>query len=157
VPAGPDFQDPQPVDNQRPYAILVAGAPVPESAVALTAKSDITFAISFGDANLDDTLMGRWVANYPPYSLNGTALLADRVASVRATTQGHPATFTKGFNCVSGSFMGAADPNLVFIVSDRGFRDPDMTTTPPPALPFNIDGNGNPTLVMIGWRITGCQ
>jgi hypothetical protein len=153
VPVGPDFQDPQAIDEQPPYLVQFSVAAIPGTSVTLNATK-FTFSVGFGDANLNDTLTGRWMANYPPNVSMSTAQIdGDMVGVHDPKNSGGVAIFSEQLDC--DDFLKAADRSLTLIVSDRGFSPPADPSTNA-ALPYNFDKNGKLALVMVGWKINGC-
>lgn len=65
IPAGPEFQDPPGVPNAPPYVVAVS----PERLTTVVGnENEVTFSVTPGDVNLDDTIYVKWVTEYPPYS-----------------------------------------------------------------------------------------
>lgn len=133
------------------------GLPFYEQTVTLTAPQQ--FEALVADANQGDTLSIRWVANYPPIS-NATVLLFNMDSGDR----GPDLTATFKLSMVDcGMFMHGADPNLVVIVSDRGFLDASVDPAGHSSVPYNWtdpaktpDHQSHLISTMTGWKIAGC-
>jgi len=137
--------------------------PFYEQAVTVSGKDGQKFVAKVADANLDDTLQVRWVANYPPINAATTVLAPDTPGTSGA--RGKDGTWQSVITVSCGDFMQGADHNLVVIVSDRGFISPDAADAPVYVIrsqePYNFDNQPLPTgpqfvATMIGWRIAGC-
>lgn len=163
MPVGPEFQDPPPKPNALPYFVLPqnsgqqGGPPFPGIAfpVSSISTSPTTFTAVANDDNPNDTLTGRWVANYPPYTADSTHLLSTKPGT-RDPAGNLAATFTVDVTC--DSFTGGADHDLTFIVSDRGFLSDDMAAELLSPFVYNFDAETPPQVVltMTSWRIIGC-
>jgi hypothetical protein len=146
VPVGPEFRDVPKAGNAEPYLDPLQGAyPIGSS---IPFNSPIQMGVF--DPDINDTLTGRWVANYPPFTKGSSEIIPpDDVIGDRHTTN-HEATFMILVTCPD--FMKAADQSLTFIVSDNGFSAPDFSKV----YPYNYDSDGNPAFLMASWRVTGC-
>jgi len=158
LPVGPEFQDPPAEIQQPPYFLSppggTDGSPFYEQTVTLSGTTPQQFVAVVADANLNDTLTVRWVANYPP-ATKASHLIAD----VNVVRGGNPSgNSMQSLAC--DAFAGGADPNLVVIVSDQGFvPEKDIAQNPVTArsqTPFNFDSMVRPVSTMTGWRIAGC-
>jgi hypothetical protein len=156
LPVGPEFQDPTEEDNQVPYFLPPPGGPdgPPFYQQTVTLSGTQTFVAKVGDANTDQTLQVRWIANYPPIS-SATMPISTPDKSGQRTLEDPTWSFKLNVNC--SMFMQGADPNLVVIVSDHGFIDPSIDPYSRSQEPYNYDEKGNFIATMTGWRITGCQ
>lgn len=129
---------------------------------AVTLSGTQTFEALVGDANADDTLQIRWVANYPPISAATVVLPSD--GSDKSGDRGKAGTWPFKITVSCDKFMqGGADHDLVAIVSDRGFISPDAADAPTyvshSQVPYNFDDQQPmPQIIatMTGWRIAGC-
>lgn len=159
MPVGPEFQDPPNDVNQEPYFLTppggTDGSPFYEQTVNVSVTPPPTFVAHVADANLDDMLTVRWVANYPP-GTKASRLIADE-------------TVVRGAGKVDGTsmqmvtcddFTSGADHNLVVIVSDNGFvpegEISQNSVTAFSQTPYNFDKDLHPVATMTGWRIAGC-
>jgi len=154
LPVGPEFQDPPEEVNQEPYFVPPPGGPdgYPFYEQPVTLSGTREFEAVVGDANRTDTLTVRWIANYPPLS-SATVPLVDKEMS-GDRSKDLTWTFKLTVNCTM--FMQGADPNLVVIVSDRGFIAPSDDPASRSQIPYNYDMNGRVVATMTGWRIAGC-
>jgi hypothetical protein len=67
IPAGPEFQDPAGVPNAPPYVVAAS----PERGSTVTGnENEVTFSVTVGDVNLDDTIWVKWITEYPPFNNN---------------------------------------------------------------------------------------
>jgi hypothetical protein len=153
LPIGPDFQDPPPVPNYPPYFAQVGpNTPLFGSTVAIS-DSGTTFEVIVADPNPGDTLSVRWVSDYPIYTARRTNPIQEQDMKQVADPVTPDAHFTVTLNCVD-DFAGGGD-TLAVIASDRGFAS-DLATVQNPEWRYNYDSNGELTLVMGSWIITGC-
>jgi len=157
LPVGPEFQDPPPTENQKPY--FVDAAPYQLMVQGFLGKTSYPFTVVVGDPNPNDTLYARWVANYPDFTMTATVQLAggDLVGD-RNVNDHNNATFAApnpGFGCKD--FPPAAANSLAFIVSDRPFLDPSVAAGLDSAHRYNFDEQSQKVLTMINWPIIGCQ
>jgi len=159
LPVGPEFQDPPKEIDQKPFFLSPPGGtdgpPFYEQTVTLSGTTPQMFVAVVGDVNLDDTLTVRWVANYPP-ATKASHLIADQ-----KVVRGDGKSFGSVMQSLTcDAFSGGADPNLVVILSDKGFvPEMDIPQNPVTAFsqtPFNFDANVQPVATMTGWRIAGC-
>ena len=159
MPVGPEFQDPPEETDQVPYFVAPPGGPdgppFYQQVVTLSGIQQQQFVAVAGDANTDQTLTVRWIANYPPISSATTPLSTGDDKSGQRTAKDPTWSFKLNVTC--SMFMQGADPNLVVIVSDHGFIDPSVDPYSRSQEPYNYDENGDFVATMMGWRITGCQ
>jgi hypothetical protein len=133
--------------------------PYPETSQKLSAKA-MNFQISVRDPNLEDLITVRWVANYPLYVQNSTNWIGDSPPTHLqvASDGGDPILSATSPDLTCDKFPSSTENNLVVIVSDRGFTKKDAPI-PDQNYKYSYKDDGVPTqsLVMMGWRITGCN
>ncbi len=155
LPVGPEFQDPPEVYNQRPY--LVSALPFPSMVQSFSGNKTYGSQVTAHDPDVNDTLTGQWIVNYPDYI---NAVTTGPPMHATPTTARDPAqnfTFMLSINCMD--FPPAPANSLAFIVSDRGFLDPTVADQYDSAHRYNFDNETPPQkiLTMIDWPIIGCQ
>lgn len=152
MPVGPEFEDPPPTVNQKPYFVSANHFPF---TVQSFPPGGLLFSVQVADPNVNDVLEGKWIANYPDYQNQVTTkeiTLATRSVNMDLSTQFELTTTCK-------DFPAAAANSLAFIVSDRGFLAFDDAYKFDPSHPYNFDDEQPPQriLTMIYWPIIGCQ
>lgn len=68
IPAGPEFHDPPGVPDAPPYVLATS----PERGSTITGNEyEVTFSVTVGDVNVDETVWIKWITEYPPFG-NGS-------------------------------------------------------------------------------------
>lgn len=156
MPVGPEFQDPDPRSNQKPY--FVSAAPYPLTVQTFTSTNSVLFSVTVGDPNINDVLYVQWVSNYPDYiNSMATNLVKSDMSGDRSTDPNDNVMFMGSFSCKD--FKMAPANSLAFIVSDRPFLDATEAAAFDPAHRYNFDNEMPPQriLTMLGWPVIGCQ
>jgi len=109
-PIGPEFHDPV---NAAPYVVAVSPA--------LGSVTEVPeFHIQFGDADLDDTLVVRFLADYPPYS-GDTRWIGEIVLPPGGRAERNEVSFSP--DCERHALEPSLDVHRIHVaVSDRGWR-----------------------------------
>jgi len=160
LPIGPEFEDPPAVANFQPFVVSVD--PDAETTQQILAKPP-KFKIQVSDPNPGDKLTVRWVANYPLYVQNATYLVGDsQEMALPPEPEGRVTFESPELSC--DKFPLSTEKTLVAIVSDDGFLPPDSPLITDKSHRYNYTKAIDPktklpiqSLVMVGWRITGCQ
>jgi hypothetical protein len=126
VPVGPEFQDPP--GNTAPY--LASSNPV-EGSVLLDVSPMIEVVL--GDANHNDTLMGRWFIDYPPFDAAVTRMVQEFRLPGTGKDERGKVRFAP--NCIDGQIApGMVSHRVTLSVADRPFLPEEQS---PPDLRFD--------------------
>ena len=127
IPVAPDFQDPLAAANIPPY--LHDPTPPFNSTVSIISTTSsvphYTFTSQVTDPNVNDTLLVRWILNYPPSSGTTTVSFDSPSSGPPATGTSHNYETTFDMYCgrVSGIASGVPQ-HLSLVVSDRPWQMP---------------------------------
>ena len=141
LPLSPEFQDPPSSPNFAP--VIIDTNPPEGSVLSRMPSEEITFRVTISDPNVLDNLYVRWVADYPPFSVNTRGLELDTLTH---SADGTPlrAEADLMLSCLT-TLAPIPMHQIVAIVADRQF-DPT-----PGQITSLVDDNGRS--VQVTWYL----
>jgi hypothetical protein len=124
LPLAPEFQDPPTSQNTPP--IIQVSDPLLGSIVTGPNATPI-FRVTVTDQNSADTLVVRWIADYPPYDPALTRQIQDQ--QIPPSPNGTPQDSTITLSCFDSLSTTLAEHQVFVVVADRPFVQ--QTTNPP--------------------------
>jgi hypothetical protein len=147
IPVGPDFRDPERVENLPPF--FTGSEPFFERILA----APQTFTVRIQDRNPLDLLYVRWVSDYPIYAQASSRLLEAKNEVVQGDGE-TSVSLTILAGCGTLADPATTNHRLVVIVADRPFVEPPERASNPDYRYNAATEKAQP--IMGGWTVT-CQ